>query len=141
MRHRCFCHVLPTDACALPSSCKNSKFHHTERHSQERSQSAAHELFALLASENQEPHNRVPIQIRDSLCAPNRVSFEQQLESEQSLLSGVAPLIQRSLPKVWGCSFSMSLRRCWYPTNAASRQGGVLSRHKNITSIIRIPLH
>jgi len=47
-----------------------------------------HQLRTTLTSENQELHNRIAVQLRDSLGAANASSFEQQLNGKQCFILG-----------------------------------------------------
>ncbi|MFZ3342960.1 MAG: hypothetical protein WA213_18910 [Terriglobales bacterium] len=50
--------------------------------------SRIHQSYAAFSSKNQEPENRVAMQLRDALGTPNACTLDQQLNCQQRLFFG-----------------------------------------------------
>lgn len=69
--------------------------------------SRIHQLYAAFTSKNQQPNDRVPVQLRDSFCAPNARAFNQKLNRQQSFILG-----NNHVAKQPGVFFGVGLAAC-----------------------------
>src|ERR1700693_3589226 len=67
---------------------------------------ASHQSFAFFSSQGEQPHDGIPVEVRDAFCGANRVPFDQEPKSQDYFFLGDVATFQSRFVRLSKCLFA-----------------------------------